>query len=70
MTTIDMSQRSWFWKEDGSTGRWILDGRTKVNAKDTAKKRERKSIDWNIAQVGVCQTSDSRSSGGSGKEAL
>ena len=41
-------------------GRWILDGRAKVYAKDAAKKRERKSIYWIIAQVGVCQTSDSR----------
>ena len=58
MTSIDMSQRSWFWNEDGSMDLgWSDESKRQGCCKE---KRERKSIYWIIAQVGVCQTSDSR----------
>ena len=54
ITSIAMSQASWFWKEDGCrTDSSILDGQTKANAKDAAKKRERRGTDYIIAQAGM-----------------
>ena len=54
LTSIVMSQGSWFWKEDGCRKDCsIMDGRTKANATDAAKKRERRGTDYFIAQNGT-----------------
>ena len=49
-----MSRGSWFWKEAGCRqDSSILDGRTKANAEDAAKKRERKGTGYIIPQAGT-----------------
>ena len=76
MTSIDMSQRSWFWKEDGSMDLgWSDESKRQGCCKE--KRTEEHILDhcpsWSVSDVGFQRLSEScrtSSSSGSGKEAL